>query len=70
MFVPPGTPHAFSNSTDRPTKVLFQSSVPGGHENYFDELFALLEAGRGTPDLARLAELRTRYHIEEPTTLH
>ena len=70
MFVPQGTPHAFSNPTDRHTKVLFQSSVPGGHENYFDELFALLEAGGGAPDLTRLAELRTRYHIEELTTLH
>jgi mannose-6-phosphate isomerase-like protein (cupin superfamily) len=70
MFVPPGTPHAFSNLTDRPAKVLFQSSVPGGHENYFDELMAILEAGRGTPDLTRLAALRTRYHIEELTTIH
>lgn len=70
MFVPQGTPHAFSNPTGRPAKVLFQPSVPGGHENYFDELVAILEAGRGTPDLTRLAELRTRYHIEELTTLH
>ncbi|MBS1891594.1 MAG: cupin domain-containing protein [Actinobacteria bacterium] len=69
MFVPQGTPHAFSNPTDLPTKVLFQSSVPGGHENYFDELVAILEAGRGTPDPERLAELRTRYHIEELTSL-
>lgn len=70
MFVPQGAPHAFSNPTDRPTKVLFQSSVPGGHENYYDELMAILDAGRGTPDLTRLAELHTRYHIEELATLH
>jgi hypothetical protein len=31
-------------------KVFFQSSVPGGHENYFDELMAIMEASKGRPD--------------------
>jgi quercetin dioxygenase-like cupin family protein len=70
MFVPEGTPHAFSNPTDRSTKVLFQSSVPGGHENYFAELLAILRTSSGQPDPHQIAELRTRYHIEQLTELH
>ena len=69
MFVPQGTPHAFSNPTDRPTTVFFQSSVPGGHENYFAELFAILRASDGQPDPGQIVELRTRYHIEQLTEL-
>lgn len=69
MFVPPGVPHAFGNSTDKPVKMFFQSSVPGGHENYFDELMALLEQSDGRPDPASVAELRARYDIEQITAL-
>jgi oxalate decarboxylase/phosphoglucose isomerase-like protein (cupin superfamily) len=70
MFVPPGVPHAFSNSTDKPVKVFFQSSVPGGHENYFDELMAIMEASKGRPDADTVADLRARYDIEQITSLH
>lgn len=35
IFVPEKVPHAFGNQTDAPVKLFFQSSVPGGHENYF-----------------------------------
>jgi quercetin dioxygenase-like cupin family protein len=70
MFVPQGTPHAFGNPTESHTKVLFQSSVPGGHENYFDELFAILRESSGKPNPDVIAELRTRYHIEQLTTMH
>jgi uncharacterized RmlC-like cupin family protein len=70
MFVPPGVPHAFSNSTDQPVKVFFQSSVPGGHENYFDELMAIMEESKGRPDADAVADLRARYDIEQITSLH
>ena len=70
MFVPPGIPHAFSNSSGKPVKVFFQSSVPGGHENYFDELMAIMEASKGQPDADTVADLRARYDIEQITALH
>ncbi|WP_375479262.1 cupin domain-containing protein [uncultured Jatrophihabitans sp.] len=69
LFVPPNTPHAFGNSSDQPAKVFFQSSVPGGHEHYFDELMELLAASAGKPDPQAVAELRTRYDIEQITSL-
>src|ERR1700685_4471405 len=34
---------------DKPAKVFFQSSVPGGHENHFDELMAIMEASKAGP---------------------
>jgi len=70
MFVPPGVPHAFSNPGGKPTKVFFQSSVPGGHENYFDELMALLQRTSGQPEPDEVASLRTRYDIEQITAPH
>lgn len=70
MFVPPGVPHAFGNTSDEPVKVFFQSSVPGGHENYFDELMAIMEASHGRPDVDVVADLRARYDIEQITALH
>ena len=68
MWVPEGVPHAFANRTDRPARMFFQSSVPGGHENYFEELAQLLRAG-GPPDPAAVADLRLRYGIEQLTRL-
>jgi hypothetical protein len=70
MFVPPGIPHAFSNSSGKPVKVFFQSSVPGGHENYLDEVMAIMEASKGRPDADVAAGLRARYDIEQITGLH
>ena len=69
LFVPPDTPHAFGNSTDQPARVFFQSSVPGGHEHYFDELVELLGAAAGKPDPLEVAELRARYGIEQLTSM-
>jgi len=51
-------------------KVFFQSSVPGGHENYFDELMALLRRTSGRPEPHEVAGLRTRYDIEQITSPH
>jgi quercetin dioxygenase-like cupin family protein len=68
LFIPPGCPHAFSNPTDRPARVLFQAA-PSGHEDYLDELAALLREARGRPDPKDVAELRRRYDIEQLTAL-
>ncbi len=68
LFVPAGCPHAFSNSTAAPAKMLFQSA-PSGHEHYFDELVALLQSSAGSPDPAEVAALRSRYDIEQLTGL-
>jgi quercetin dioxygenase-like cupin family protein len=69
MFVPENTPHAFANTTGRPVKMFFQSSVPGGHENYFDELMAVLRRSDGRPDPGDIEQLRRRYGIEQLTPL-
>ena len=69
MFVPPGVPHAFGNPTDSPSRMFFQSSVPGGHEHYFEELAAILAASDGAPDQTEIEDLRRRYDIEQLTPL-
>jgi quercetin dioxygenase-like cupin family protein len=69
MWVPPETPHAFANRTDQPVRMFFQSSVPGGHDNYFDELAALLRDADGPLDQQVIADLRNRYDIEQITDL-
>jgi mannose-6-phosphate isomerase-like protein (cupin superfamily) len=70
LWVPPHTPHAFANRGDEPVTMFFQSSVPGGHENYFEDLRDLLMAAGGPPDPHAVAELRARYDIEQLTELH
>ena len=54
----------------RAVKVFFQSSVPGGHENYFDDLMALLQRTSGRPEPDEVASLRTQYDIEQITSPH
>lgn len=49
MHVPARVPHAFANRSGAPVRMFFQSSVPGGHENYLRELAELLR-GSGPPD--------------------
>lgn len=68
MFVPAGCPHAFANPTDRAATMLFQSA-PAGHEDYFDELAALLRDSEGAPGPAAVNMLRLRYDIEQITPL-
>jgi hypothetical protein len=46
--------------------MFFQSSVPGGHENYFRELAELL-AGGGPPDQEAISRLRERYDMVQLT---
>ena len=69
MFVPEGVPHAFANRGAKPAKMFFQSSVPGGHENYFEELAALLRRSDGRPAPKDVEDLRRRYGIEQLTPL-
>ncbi len=69
MFVPPGTPHAFGNATDEPAVMFFQSSAAAAHERYFAELAALLDATDGHPGEAAVADLRSRYDMEQLTGL-
>jgi oxalate decarboxylase/phosphoglucose isomerase-like protein (cupin superfamily) len=68
MYVPAGCPHAFSNPTSQTARMLFLAA-PSGHEDYLDELAVLLQAARGRPDPAEVAELRRRYDIEQLTAL-
>ncbi len=69
LFVPENTPHAFANTTNRPAKMFFQSTVPGGHENYFEELAALLRRSGGRPGDKEIQDLRRRYDIKQLTTM-
>jgi mannose-6-phosphate isomerase-like protein (cupin superfamily) len=68
MHVPAGLPHAFANPTGQEARMFFQSSAPGGHENYFRELAIILERG-GTPDSGEVARLRERHEIVQLTAL-
>lgn len=69
MFIPEGCPHAFGNPAEDPARIFFQSSVPGGHENYFHELAELLDSTDGKPEPARSEELRRRWHIQQLTPI-
>jgi hypothetical protein len=58
VFATPGVRHAITNSGNNRARILI-GCIPPGHENYFDELAALLAKG-GPPDAA-MAALRKRY---------
>ena len=68
MFVPAGVPHAFANLSGRPARMLFQAA-PSGHEDYFEELAALLRATDGRPDPEQVASIRGRHDIQQLTNL-
>lgn len=68
MFVPSGCPHAFTNPTDRPTRMLFQSSPPPDHEHYFLELCEIFAQSR-TVDAHAVQRLRDRYDVRQITPL-
>jgi mannose-6-phosphate isomerase-like protein (cupin superfamily) len=69
MFIPENCPHAFANVGDEPGRLFFQSSVPGGHENYFRELAELLAAHDGKPPEDESEALRRRWHIDQLTPI-
>ncbi|MFJ2008431.1 cupin domain-containing protein [Streptomyces chartreusis] len=66
LFVPAGCPHAFANLSNRPAKMLFQSA-PSGHEDYFEELTALLKETEGKPDSGAVQRIRERHDIHQLT---
>jgi len=68
MFVPPGTPHAFRNGTDRPARMLFQSSPSPDHELYFEEIAEIWASGR-TVDSNAVQKMRERYDVSQITPL-
>jgi len=63
VFVPPGVPHAFSNPTDEPARLLLLMSPPG-HDRYFAELADILKRS-GPPDTDAIAALRLRYDTKQ-----
>lgn len=69
LYVPKGTPHAFANRSEQPVKIFTQSTVAGGHENYFEELAYILEKSSGQPSQSDIEDLRKRYDIEQITPL-
>jgi len=68
MFVPPGCPHAFMNSTDEPALMLFQSSPSPDHERYFEELCDIFVSGQ-VVDSDAVRKLRDRYDLTQITPL-
>jgi hypothetical protein len=67
MFVPADCPHAFTNPGAVPARMLFLVT-PAGHEQYLEGIAELL--GRpGPPDQAAIVELRSRYDIEQLTSM-
>lgn len=68
MFVPPGTPHAFRNPTDKPVRMLFQSYPSPDHEDYFEEIAQIWARG-GTVDAGAVEEMRRRYDVSQITPL-
>jgi mannose-6-phosphate isomerase-like protein (cupin superfamily) len=68
MFVPPGCPHAFRNSTDKPARMLFQSYPAPDHERYFEEICKIFSTGRSV-DSAAVQRLRERYDVNQLTPL-
>jgi mannose-6-phosphate isomerase-like protein (cupin superfamily) len=68
MFVPRGCPHAFTNPTDEPALMLFQSSPSPNHERYFEELCDIFASGQ-VVDPRAVQELRDRYDVDQITPL-
>ncbi|MGW0885815.1 cupin domain-containing protein [Streptomyces sp. NPDC002671] len=68
MFVPPGTPHAFRNATDRPARMLFQSYPSPDHEHYFEEIVEIFSAGPSV-DSDAVQRMRERYDVNQITPL-
>jgi glyoxylate utilization-related uncharacterized protein len=60
-FVPPGTVHTFSNTSDEVVRVL-NLMAPGGFEQYLKEAAAAI--GEGPPNPAAMAEIASRYDFE------
>ncbi|WP_020673234.1 cupin domain-containing protein [Amycolatopsis nigrescens] len=68
MFVPTGCPHAFTNPTNTPTRMLFQAYPSPDHERYFEELSDIFSAGQ-TVDSSAVQRMRDRYDVHQITPL-
>lgn len=68
MFVPPNTPHAFRNASDKPARMLFQSYPSPDHELYFEEIVEIFAAGRSV-DPEAVQRMRERYDVNQITPL-
>jgi mannose-6-phosphate isomerase-like protein (cupin superfamily) len=68
MFVPPGCPHAFRNSSARPARMLFYSHPAPDHERYFEEIAEIWSSGR-TVDAEAVRRMRERYDVSQITPL-
>jgi quercetin dioxygenase-like cupin family protein len=62
VFKPRGVPHAFWNTGDSQAR-LFDVICPAGSEHVFEIMADAMQAG-GTPDPAKLDELRAEYGIK------
>jgi quercetin dioxygenase-like cupin family protein len=67
LLVSPGTPHSIANPNTKPARLLM-GCLPAGHENYFDELAAIL-GNPGTPDPQAIAALRKKYDTIQRSSL-
>ncbi|KOV70814.1 cupin [Streptomyces sp. MMG1121] len=68
MFVPPNTPHAFRNATDRPVRMLFQCFPSPDHELYFEEIAEIWSTCRSV-DAEAVARMRSRYDVRQITPM-
>jgi mannose-6-phosphate isomerase-like protein (cupin superfamily) len=68
MFVPPNTPHAFRNATDKPVRMLFQNYPSPDHERYFEEI-AEIWANGPKVDPEAVEKMRERYDLTQLTPL-
>jgi len=59
-YSPRGTAHKFRNVLDVPSRLLVIAS-PGGHEQFFEELSAVIAAGPPSPD--KFAAVAARHHV-------
>jgi mannose-6-phosphate isomerase-like protein (cupin superfamily) len=59
-YSPRGLAHRFRNVLDVPSRLLIVAT-PGGHEQFFEELSAVIAAG--PPDPARFAAVAAKHHI-------
>lgn len=68
MFVPPDTPHAFRNATDKPVRMLFQCFPSPDHELYFEEIAEIWSTGRAV-DAEAVESMRSRYDVRQITPM-
>lgn len=61
VHLPKGVPHALYNPSKTPFRIMVHA-IPGGLENYFDEVDAAIQ--NGTLDAARHTQISAKYGLE------